>query len=116
METHLHMQMAVDSRPLRVTFESRGQTQAVSSCSQVSPRQNEEEIVGRERRGNGAESQQGVGLGFLHVRPLLGAIFSIEHIFRRVSRVLGARARGQRMPLARLRVLHDQSGHLHDLQ
>lgn len=85
-------------------------------CSQVSPRQNEEEIVGRERRCNGAESQQGVGLGFLHVRALLGPVFSTEHIFRRVSRVLGAGTRGQRMPVARIRVLHDQSGDLHHLQ
>lgn len=83
---------------------------------QVSRGTNEEKIVGCECRGNGAKSQQSARTSFLHVRPLLGAIFPLEYILRCLPRVLGTGTRGRHVPLAWLRVLHYQSGDLHHLQ
>lgn len=84
--------------------------------SQVPSGANKKEIVRGERGGDGAEGQQGAGLGFLHVRPMLGAVLPLEHLLRRLPRVPGAGARGRHVPVARIRVLHHQPSYLYRLQ
>ena len=84
--------------------------------SQVPGGPDEKEIVRGERGGHGAEGQQGVGPGVLHVRPVLGAVLPPEHLLRRLPRVPGAGARGRHVPVARIRVLHHQPSYLYRLQ
>lgn len=67
-------------------------------------------------RGERAEGLQGAGLGFLHVRPVLGAVLHPEHTLRSVSGLRSAQPRGRGLSLAWIRQFYNQSNHLHDLQ
>lgn len=98
-------QKAISACKLTKVSESNElqQRSIIVECSQI-PCWTNEEIADRQCRGHGTESKQSSRIGFFHVRAMLGPIFPLKHLFRRLSRVPCTGARGGHVSVARLRV------------